>query len=202
MAEDSSTVLRALLDSHLGDGPVTRNQLTNHLPMALVAKERLGADGDELRRFATKYTPRVAPQLAPSESLTAKTWTTALGRSDESGSLLDYFTKSIATNGVDEVMRQHLPALLPGIGGAAFHGVIRLSYALDVASPERIAAGLGYLAESAVPLGPLVPHPSTKLDLASVIESLTERGSEIVKPDDGNITKRMQFAAHDHACFG
>ena len=54
-------MLQRLLDDELAAEPTTVRGLTNHLPMALVAKAKLGADETELLRFATKYATRMAP---------------------------------------------------------------------------------------------------------------------------------------------
>lgn len=48
VGQNVSPILQELLDEELGTEPTTIRGLTNHLPMALVAKERLGAVPDEL----------------------------------------------------------------------------------------------------------------------------------------------------------
>jgi hypothetical protein len=67
-------VLQRLLDDELAADPTTIGGLTNHLPMALVAKANLGADEAELRRFAAKYATRIAPLGDVSTRLERSTW--------------------------------------------------------------------------------------------------------------------------------
>ncbi|MBW4078634.1 MAG: questin oxidase family protein [Acidobacteria bacterium] len=164
MDESTSFVLQELLGDELASDPTTVRGLTNHLPMALVAKQRLGASGDELRRFATAYSQRLAPLAAAKEHLDHVTWKTAVGNRGAATELRDYFAHYVANNGVDAALRAHLPALVPGVGGAGFHGVIRLAYAIEASSPIQIAAGLAYFASVARPLTVLAPTEGTTSD--------------------------------------
>lgn len=164
MDESTSFVLEELLCDELASDPTTLRGLTNHLPMALVAKQRLGASGGELRRFAAAYSQRLAPLAAAEEHLDQVTWKAAIGNRDAATALRRYFAHCVADNGVETSLRTHLPALLPGVGGAGFHGVIRLAYAIGASSPIQIAAGLAYFASVARPLAVLAPTEGTRHD--------------------------------------
>jgi hypothetical protein len=157
MVESSFTserdALESLLDEELAFDATTANGLTNHLPMALVAKSGLGASSEELGRFASRYEVRLAPRDAIDTRLTSGTWRSAIGQVGTFEDLCDYFMSAVNDDGPEETVRRHLDALTSGICGAAFHGAIRLAYALELSSPQRIAAGLAYLSESAEPLG-------------------------------------------------
>lgn len=192
-------MLSELLDDELSADPTTSRRLTNHLPMALIAKARLGADDAELRRFATAYARRNEPLASVQHSLTLQTWATAIGQKGASGDLRDYFARQIDEHGVDETLKSHLPTLLPGISGAAFHGAIRLSYALEVGSPARIAAGLGYLAQVAPSLGPIQPGPVTSDDPAELLVAYSRTHRWTDAAHDDNIGERMRTVAHDEA---
>lgn len=195
VSQFESSVLCELLDEELGSDPTTLRHLTNHLPMALVAKSHLGAGDEELRRFAKMYSRRNVPLATAQHVLNHTSWTAAIGQRGASGDLRDYFVRCVNDVGIDETLRSHLPALLPGISGAAFHGAIRLAYALDVESPARVAAGLGYLAEVAAPLGPLVNTGTTSTEPLELITTLSEtfRWSDVA--EDGNIGERMHAVA-------
>jgi hypothetical protein len=197
--DSNPDVLSELLDDELNADPTTKRNLTNHLPMALVAKTRLGANEGELRRFAAAYSKRNAPLAPVQHPLTSNTWTTAIGQKGASGDLRDYFSRSVNDVGVDNTLRAHLPFLLPGISGAAFHGAIRLAYALEVASPIRIAAGLGYLAEVAPPLGPITPSPATLDDPIELLITYSRSHRWSSAADDNTIGERMSTVAHDEA---
>lgn len=197
MKETDPVVLSQLLDDELSTDPTTAKNLTNHLPMALVAKARLGANDDELRRFATAYSRKNVPLTPIQHPLTSSTWATAIGQKSASGDLRDYFERAVNDDGVDGTLRTHLPTLLPGIGGAAFHGAIRLAYAIEVSSPSRIAAGLGYLAEVAPPLGPLSPGPERSDEPLELLVTFSKTHRWTTVADDDNVGQRMSTVARD-----
>jgi hypothetical protein len=188
-------VLQQLLDEELTTDPTTVRGLTNHLPMALVAKERLGADAEELVRFATMYSRRITVLEEPATRLDEATWQNAIGQRGAAADLRDYFVRRVDETGTDETLRKHLPALLPGISGAAFHGAIRLAYAIEVSSPSRIAAGLAYLAEVGGPLKALSTDPATTQDPVAVLTDLSRSPSRPEPPKAMNITEAMSTVA-------
>jgi hypothetical protein len=174
MDQSSLLVLQELLGDELSSDPTTVRGLTNHLPMALVAKQRLGADGGELRRFAAAYSRRLAPLGTAKDRLDHATWKSAIGNPEAATELRTYFARCVADDGVDATLRAHLPALLPGVGGAGFHGVIRLAYAIDASSTPQVAAGLAYFAEVARPLAALALARGTTHDPEDIFTALPE----------------------------
>ncbi len=102
------------------------NGMSNHLPMALLAIRRLGATEDRVREFESFYARRLRPMRAEEEALS------------------DRLAEELARDGREAFLRRYVARLTPGIGSAAFHGVIRTAYAVDtddlvdaVASWER-----------------------------------------------------------------
>ena len=61
----SNEALGDIIDEELDFDATTSRGLTNHLPMALVAKAGLGASRDELERFSAKYRQRLVPMGDP-----------------------------------------------------------------------------------------------------------------------------------------
>jgi hypothetical protein len=195
--ENTSPVLQELLDDELGTDPTTVRGLTNHLPMALVAKEGLGADADELIRFAKAYATKISALDEPSVRLDSATWKSAIGNRDAAADLRDYFVRQVTDTGVDASLRTHLPDLIPGIGGGAFHGVIRLAYAIEVASPSRIAAGLAYLAEVGSPLRTLVSGDVTTRDPSRILAELSRLAGLPEPPRRKLIDEEMRVVAQN-----
>jgi Questin oxidase-like len=191
----SHETLGRLIDEELDRDATTARGLTNHLPMALVAKAGLGASYEELARFSEKYRHRLVPSSEPTVRLTRVTWRDVMGHPDAYPDLVEYFNREISDHGSDEMLRTHLDSLVDGVAGAAFHGVIRLAYALDVASPARIATGLAYLTSTAMFLGPL-NNGTTVSDDPELLLGQLATGSQR-RPDDsvGNISARMGFVA-------
>jgi hypothetical protein len=173
MAIDTESVLQELLGEELDSEPTTTRGLTNHLPMALVAKQRLGASAEELRRFARIYSKKLSPLSDTSSRLDRSTWETAIGDSTAATVLREYFARCIVDDGVESTLRSHLPLLIPGLGGAGFHGVIRLAYGIESSSPPQIAAGLAYFAEVARPLRQLTPRTNATEDPEEILTALS-----------------------------
>lgn len=107
--------LQHLLDAGLAHASEYRGGLSNHLPMALTALQRLGAGDARLRAFAADSATRLvrldaaAPEFAAAHTL----------------------RREIAARDAGAVLAARLPGLMPGVGAAAFHGLIRSAYAVD-----------------------------------------------------------------------
>jgi len=197
VGHNASPVLQELLDEELGSDPTTVRGLTNHLPMALVAKEGLGADAHELIRFAAAYSKKITALEEPSVRLSQRTWKSAIGNRAAAADLRDYFIRQVTDLGPEASLRAHLPDLIAGVGGGAFHGVIRLAYAIEVSSPSRIAAGLAYLAEVGSPLRRLVPGDVTTGDPAKILTDLS-RSPDPPRPTRlKDIDEEMRFVAQN-----
>jgi hypothetical protein len=108
----------------------------NHLPMALLALERLGGDDARLRQFAAFYEKRLRLQ-DPGEPLPNDDWREALGqRRCESALAAKFDDGSIA------LLRDVVPHLTNGLASEAFHGAIRTAYAVDSGDDVDIAGAL------------------------------------------------------------
>jgi hypothetical protein len=191
----SNDALGQLIDEELDLDATTSNGLTNHLPMALVAKAGLGATRAELERFSSKYRRRLVATGEAERKLTRSTWRNAIGESDAYADLVGYFDREIDEHGTEETVRINLGVLVDGVSGAAFHGVIRLAYALDVASPSRVSRGLAYLASTAMTLGPLDDETARSDDPEELLGELARDTSWRIDDSVGNITARMRFVA-------
>jgi hypothetical protein len=130
-----------------------RGGLSNHLPMALVALARMGAPADRLRLYARLYERRL--ELAPEggKILSQERWSLSLGRRARYADFLATFQQAIAEKGWPQLLRDALPALMPGCGAAAFHPLIRLGYALEAEAPREVVIALAYWSARYLPLG-------------------------------------------------
>ena len=199
---DVAGALHALLNQELGFEATTGRGLTNHLPMALVAKAGLGAPDEELYRFAADYRDQLVPCSPPSSTLTRRNWQKSIGQSGSFDNFRDYFERQIDQHGIETTVREHLDDLVPGIHGAGFHGAIRLAYALEVASPSRVAAGIAYLAETAVSLGEIPAATHATDDPAVVLDAMAASGQFTSLPSLRRISDEMQQAVRVPQFFG
>ncbi|MGA8806727.1 MAG: questin oxidase family protein [Thermoanaerobaculia bacterium] len=110
----------------------------NHLPMALLALERLGGDDARLREFATFYAKRLRLQ-APSEPLPNDDWREALGQRRYEFALAAEFDRTRST---PALLHDVVPHLTAGLASEAFHGAIRVAYAVDSGDDVDVAPAL------------------------------------------------------------
>jgi hypothetical protein len=195
VTSNSADVLNELLDAELIYDATTTRGLTNHLPMALVAKVGLGAPPEELTRFADKYRQRLFLSPDASETLTRRTWIGAVGTPAAYPDLVRYFDNEVEEHGIADTLRTHLEDLVGGVSGAAFHGVIRLAYALDVESPQRVSTGLAYLAANAMYLAPLDEGVATTIDPAQLLRQLATARDWRDGANSATISEEMRSVA-------
>lgn len=123
--------------------------LANHLPMALVALDRMGAGAAAMRAFAVHYATRLVryadePGVAdPREHL---------GAGKHYAQVARHFQQRIEEAGSDAVLREWVPVLLPGLATGAFHAMIRLAYAVDAGDDAQAALALAYWVTAYKPL--------------------------------------------------
>ncbi len=87
--------------------------MANHLAMALVALDRLGASDDRLREFAAIYQRRLRAKPKGEAKQAAQ------------------FAAELQEKGRDAFLRDVASRLTPGLASEAFHGLIRTAYAVD-----------------------------------------------------------------------
>ncbi len=174
-------------------------RLSNHLPMLLVALHRLGASDAHLQtagaRYASQHHLHAMPPLqawSPGDP-----WREPLGQPAAWPRYRDLFTTWLQEEGAGETLRQVLPALLPGCGAAAFHGLIRTAYAVDAAHRAELAHALAYWASrwldlgvppDAAPAVGLQANPGPLLKAAAAVPGVAASSA-------GFIAERMHHAA-------
>ncbi len=128
-------------------------RLSNHLPMLLVALHRLGADNERIATAGATYA-RKLHAMPPAQAWQAgDPWREPLGQPAAWPRYRDLFATWLQEEGAGDTLRQALPALLPGCGAAAFHGLIRTAYAVEAAHRAELAHALAYWASRWLDLG-------------------------------------------------
>jgi questin oxidase-like protein len=143
---DRRDVLAELLDRLRAYHAEYRGGLSNHLPMALVALRRMGAPPERLRGYARLYERRLEAAPDEGKALSGSEWRRFLGRKGHYGEFLATFRREIERSGWQAVLRDALPALMPGCAAAAFHPLIRLGYAIEAEAEGEMAIALAYWA--------------------------------------------------------
>ena len=190
--------LETLLDAGVHFNAEYRGGLANHLPMALVALQRLGASDARLRAFADGYRGRLEPAPPAVDWPLGDPWKDRFGDPAAWPAYRSLFAQWLIHEGRDGVLPQVLPALMPGCGAAAFHGLIRTAYALTSGHTGELADGLAYWACRFLPL-PQAGEQGREDDPGSVIDGLRAAMSPW-RSGAGLIVERMQ-AAVQHPAF-
>ena len=130
--------------------------LANHLPMILVALDRLGAGPERQAAFFDTYDIEkgLVPAPAPVAAVDAGSWTSVLGDRRREADARLFFTGEVMSRGIGRTVNAYLPRLAPGVAGSALHPVMRLAYGLLRDDPAEVGAALGYWACCYLPLPP------------------------------------------------
>ena len=136
--------LNTLLDRAQRFAPEYAGRLSNHLPMALIALHTLGANDEQLDRGFANASRRLEP--APPTAEPCIDWAALRGQPPAFAAIHAYFVREISTHGFDAVLRRALPLLIDGVGGNAFHGLLRLGLATVARHDTEIASGLAHWA--------------------------------------------------------
>ena len=193
------SVLETLLDANVHCHAEYRGGLANHLPMALVALHRLGATDARLQAFAAAYGAKLEPAPPAVDWPPAQPWKAWLGDPSAWPAYRALFAQWLVHEGRDGVLPQVLPALLPGCGAAAFHGLIRTAYAVESGHTGELADGLAYWACRFLPLPEEAGERGREDDPGVVIDAL-RAAMQPWRSDAGLIVERMQAAAQ-HPAF-
>lgn len=140
------TTLKTLLDGGARFDAEYHGGLSNHLPMALLALQRLGADEARLATFAAAYMPRLEPAPPAAEWPAGDAWIGRLGERAAWPAYRVLFAEWLSYELPQQVLEQVLPQLMAGCGAAAFHGLIRTAYAAQSGHDGELADALAYWA--------------------------------------------------------
>ena len=170
---------RALIEDAHRFSTVYGGSLANHLPMALVALDAMGASDQALARFAEVNARKLEP-LGPEEA-----------------ARVNEFRRRLSEQGMRTVFAAHAPAFAAGIASAAFHGAIRTAYALESGSEMEVAHGLWYW-DSALTALPGFAVPVGSESPTQVLQAMSRDPAYAgLRPPGRSIAGRMGLAASE-----
>ena len=198
--------LKALLDAGAAYDAEYGPSLSNHRPMALMALKRLGADDARLAAFDATYSRRLQAMPPPEPWPAGEPWPDHLGDTRWWPRFRALFTEWLQEEGHD-LLTPVLPRLLQGVGGAAFHGLIRTAYGLQAGHAGEIADGLAYWACRWLPLdGTPAATPRVGLIFEAMADAAAAPGFEAavrrVPLDAGTLERLARDAASLYAASG
>lgn len=189
--------LTASLDHSLRFDAEYATRLSNHLPMLQVALHRLGASDERLATASARYATQLNPMPPLQPWPAGDAWRVPLGQPTAWPRYRDLFTTWLQEEGAGETLRQVLPALLPGCGAAAFHGLIRTAYAVDAAHRAELAHALAYWSSRWLDLGvqgTAATGGATQVDPAPLLRAAAALPG-VGASASGYIVERMHHAA-------
>ncbi len=193
----ASATLTALLDRARAFAPEYHGDLSNHLPMALVALNSLGADAARMESFFTIDSAKLDP--APPLTPACKDWLAKRGDLTAFASLRTHFAQAIAVHGRDATLRRTLPQLMDGVGAAAFHGLLRTASAVVAEHDDELASGLAHWACWHMPLAPFGgPETDADSDVSTWLAGIAAQAGDW-HSDAGLIALRMTAFAQTPA---
>ncbi|MBT9317951.1 questin oxidase family protein [Leptothoe spongobia] len=158
--------------------PLYGARLANHLPMVLIALDRIGVSPNRLEAFYDSYIPKLTLLLGDHNHYKPVDPTQYLGRSDLFLGFLQYFRGQVERAGTEKVLRSWVPVLLPGLAASAFHALIRLGYGIDAAIESEVCFALAYWAAEYQSLGDLgAQTDETMLEIAMRMFPITQHHS-------------------------
>lgn len=171
---------RARLEESHAYSAFYRGSFANHLPMALVALDHMGASDAQIARFAERYTQAHLEPLAADSDFASQVRT---------------LESDIACHGREHMLRESLGKLASGVGSGAFHGAIRTAYAMESQSDRELAHALAYWFAAFTPIdsSSAPGSPEAAQDLFARVSA----GVAGKRPAGGGIAARMAAAARD-----
>lgn len=140
---DHTSVISASCSQLIGRAasyhPRYGDNLSNHLPMALIALDRMGASAARLEAFFEHYRPKLRLRSAPAAATDP---VASFGAAADFEGVFAFFKNGVAERGIDAVLREWLPRFIPGIAASAFHAAIRLGYGLEASDDSEVCFGL------------------------------------------------------------
>jgi len=149
--------------------------LSNHLPMALIALDQMGATPTQLNDYQRGHLKWLEKLPARRGAFVPGAWPFRKANHAAFAELRADFQRRIAAQGWESVLRATLPELTPGLSAAAFHGMIRTAMGVTARHEGEIASGLAYWAAHWQRLGlPEAATATMSADLPALVIRLRE----------------------------
>lgn len=167
----------AIYDPEYGGG------LCNHLPMALVALDQMGATPSQLNDYQRSHMSWLEKLPAQARAITPGAWPFRKANQAAYVDLRADFQRRIAADGWEQVLRATLPELSSGLTAAAFHGMIRTAMGVTARHEGEIASGLAYWAAHWQRLGLVEASSPASADPVALLNRIRDDARFATPPD-------------------
>ncbi|HVY98667.1 MAG TPA: questin oxidase family protein [Dongiaceae bacterium] len=202
-------MLKPLLARARAYHPEYGGGLCNHLPMALIALDRMGASPARLQRYATEYLRNMEPAPTPGTAIGEGNWTERLGEQAAYADYLGFFRREVQRLTARPAIRAYLPRLARGVAAAAFHPLIRTAFGVIGDDQEEVAVGLAYWAARHLKLprqGPAIGEAVEEMapsdDPVALLAALRGSDDLAFESNPDNLIDREFAEASSHPRFG
>lgn len=169
--------------------------MSNHLTMNLISLHRLGAGDDTIQNFYDDYVNRLLPRRPAAGVLTAATFKNWLGKREGNEELFQFFRAELSSRGRADFLARYLNEFMPSMATAAFHPLIRLSFALETNHDEEIAESFAAWSLAYEQLPQPQPAPTAPFDEAvATAAGIQIPRKEIAAP--GIVRRAANAASH------
>ncbi len=134
--------------------------LSSHLPMALIALDKIGADEGRVIDFNNHYIKTLELKNTAELVIDKTNWKSHLGQHKYNAEYCAFFSSEVTKHGVKNTLKMYIDELMPGLAGGAFHPMIRLAYALEVSSAEEVVEALASWCMAYMKLGEINANES------------------------------------------
>ena len=136
--------LNALLSKVAEYHPLYGGGLATHLPMVLIALSQLKAPNEKLVQTFNNSVEGLELIGSLDNIVALENIESKLGQTESYKHYLKHYQNALASNSVRQVLEASLPHLISGIAASAFHGLIRLAYAIEANNKSEIAIALAF----------------------------------------------------------
>lgn len=145
--------IKTLIQTYNDKDPNYQGDLANHLNMALYALHQLGTTEEGLKSFAEHYITEMSltPMKAPEMIITTENYRSYFGQKRTYSAFVVFYKNMIETSSKEAVLKDQVPLFIEGFSGDAFHGLIRLAYAVLLDDEDELAKALAYMAQCYLP---------------------------------------------------
>jgi hypothetical protein len=131
-----------LIEKGLVYKPLYARNLSNHLPMSLVALDKMSANEAIQKSYFDHSIKRLVRR--ENNELIITQINDALGQAEYFEAYYNYYLGRLEKDSIKNLMSESISILIKGISASAFHAFIRLSYALETCNKKEIAYALAY----------------------------------------------------------
>ncbi len=156
--------------------------LSNHIAHGCIALYMLGASEARILKFAEDYCKELEPKENHCHADNKDFQSIKEYRGKHVGfyTIFNNFDNLLGTkySTIEELLESEIPQLLPGMLGAALHGIIQMGYGLQAGTDRTVLEGLAYLHHSYEP--PIDKHGKSENTLVTNLNLFGQGTAEIL----------------------